>query len=353
MDFAHTPRALELQERVRAFMQSHVFPAEHRFEEELAEQTTSGKRWSPLPVIEELKPKARAAGLWNLWLPATDPSGGQAGGAHSEFHAQFSAENGAGLTNVEYAPLAEIMGQIPWAPEIFNCSAPDTGNMETLRRYAAPEHRERWLKPLLAGKLPKVNLPAVPQMTSGTRNVVIFVVLMMAASWPFFAGRNAVDIATLAMIYVMLGLGLNVVVGFAGLLDLGFVGFYAVGAYTYALLFHWAGWTFWEALPLAEPLPLPLADADPLAARDGVPLAEAEQEPVDDADAELACDALPLAQRDSEALRVGEAQGVALAQAQRLAVGEAAPERVAQVLGGTSAVVTAVKPPALPLGLNG
>ncbi len=107
------------------------------------------------------------------------------------------------------------------------------------------------LKPLLAGKLPKVNLPAVPQMKSGTRNVVIFVVLMMAASWPFFAGRNAVDIATLAMIYVMLGLGLNVVVGFAGLLDLGFVGFYAVGAYTYALLFHWAGWTFWEALPLA------------------------------------------------------------------------------------------------------
>jgi branched-chain amino acid transport system permease protein len=107
------------------------------------------------------------------------------------------------------------------------------------------------LKPLFAGKLPTLNLPAVPQMKSGTRNVVIFVVLMMAASWPFFAGRNAVDIATLAMIYVMLGLGLNVVVGFAGLLDLGFVGFYAVGAYTYALLFHWAGWTFWEALPLA------------------------------------------------------------------------------------------------------
>ena len=106
-------------------------------------------------------------------------------------------------------------------------------------------------KPLVAGKLPTLNLPAVPQMKSGTRNVVIFVVLMMAASWPFFAGRNAVDIATLAMIYVMLGLGLNVVVGFAGLLDLGFVGFYAVGAYTYALLFHWAGWTFWEALPLA------------------------------------------------------------------------------------------------------
>ena len=107
------------------------------------------------------------------------------------------------------------------------------------------------LKPLLTGKMPKVSLPAMPQMKTGTRNVVIFVVLMMAASWPFFAGRNAVDIATLAMIYVMLGLGLNVVVGFAGLLDLGFVGFYAVGAYTYALLFHWAGWSFWQALPLA------------------------------------------------------------------------------------------------------
>ncbi|MEG0558137.1 MAG: high-affinity branched-chain amino acid ABC transporter permease LivM [Comamonas sp.] len=107
------------------------------------------------------------------------------------------------------------------------------------------------LKPLLAGKMPKLTLPALPKVSSGGRNVLIFVALMMAASWPFFAGRNAVDIATLAMIYVMLGLGLNVVVGFAGLLDLGFVGFYAVGAYTYALLFHWAGWSFWQALPLA------------------------------------------------------------------------------------------------------
>jgi branched-chain amino acid transport system permease protein len=107
------------------------------------------------------------------------------------------------------------------------------------------------LKPLLAGRLPRVKLPALPEVKSRTRNVMIFVALMLAATWPFFAGRNAVDIATLAMIYVMLGLGLNVVVGFAGLLDLGFVGFYAVGAYTYALLYHWAGWSFWEALPLA------------------------------------------------------------------------------------------------------
>ncbi len=107
------------------------------------------------------------------------------------------------------------------------------------------------LRPLLGARLPKLSLPSLPQAAPGQPKVLIFVALMIAASWPFFAGRNAVDIATLAMIYVMLGLGLNIVVGFAGLLDLGFVGFYAVGAYTYALLFHWAGWSFWEALPLA------------------------------------------------------------------------------------------------------
>ncbi|MGE4328985.1 high-affinity branched-chain amino acid ABC transporter permease LivM [Diaphorobacter sp.] len=107
------------------------------------------------------------------------------------------------------------------------------------------------LRPLVAPKLPRFALPRLARAAPGQRKVLIFVALMLAASWPFFAGRNAVDIATLAMIYVMLGLGLNIVVGFAGLLDLGFVGFYAVGAYTYALLFHWAGWSFWEALPLA------------------------------------------------------------------------------------------------------
>ncbi len=107
------------------------------------------------------------------------------------------------------------------------------------------------LRPLLAPRLPRIALPRLPQVAPSHRKALIFAALMLAATWPFFAGRNAVDIATLAMIYVMLGLGLNVVVGFAGLLDLGFVGFYAVGAYTYALLFHWAGWTFWEALPLA------------------------------------------------------------------------------------------------------
>lgn len=107
------------------------------------------------------------------------------------------------------------------------------------------------LKPALKGVSQGFSLPRIPHLPAKLRNALMFALLLMAVSWPFFAGRNAVDIATLAMIYVMLGLGLNIVVGFAGLLDLGFVGFYAIGAYTYALLFHWAGWSFWEALPLA------------------------------------------------------------------------------------------------------
>ena len=107
------------------------------------------------------------------------------------------------------------------------------------------------LRPLVAGSGVRLPWPKLPAIPARQRGVWIAAALLLAVIWPFFAGRNAVDIATLAMIYVMLGLGLNVVVGFAGLLDLGFVGFYAVGAYTYALLFHWAGWSFWEALPLA------------------------------------------------------------------------------------------------------
>ena len=106
------------------------------------------------------------------------------------------------------------------------------------------------LRPLLRNRLPRVRLPSLPQVNPGQHKVLMLVVLVLAVSWPFFAGRNAVDIATLALVYVMLGLGLNVVVGFAGLLDLGFVGFYAVGAYTFAMLHFWAGWSFWEALPL-------------------------------------------------------------------------------------------------------
>jgi acyl-CoA dehydrogenase len=133
MDFGYSPRVVELQTRLLAFMNDHVYPAEQRWWDELEVNTRAGKRWTHLNVIEELKPKARAAGLWNLFLP--------------------ESTQGAGLDNQSYAPLAEIMGRLPWAPEVFNCSAPDTGNMEVLVRYGTPEHQQRWLKPLLAGEI--------------------------------------------------------------------------------------------------------------------------------------------------------------------------------------------------------
>jgi acyl-CoA dehydrogenase len=133
MDFSYSARTQDLQARVSAFMAEHVYPAEAAYEAELEANTRAGKRWTPLQTIEKLKPKARAAGLWNLFLP--------------------ESELGAGLTNQEYAPLAEVMGAVPWASEVFNCSAPDTGNMETIVRYGSAEHKERWLKPLLAGEI--------------------------------------------------------------------------------------------------------------------------------------------------------------------------------------------------------
>ncbi len=128
MNFDHTPKVAALQQRVSAFMDEHIYPNENTYYAQIAED-----RWRPVPVIEQLKPKAREAGLWNLFLP--------------------ESEHGAGLTNLEYAPLCEIMGRSPMAPEVFNCSAPDTGNMEVLARYGSKEHQERWLKPLLAGEI--------------------------------------------------------------------------------------------------------------------------------------------------------------------------------------------------------
>ena len=142
MDFAYSPRAVELQTQLLKFMDEHIYPAEPKYEAEIAANTAAGKRWTPLATIEALKPKARAVGLWNLFLPPT------AGG-------EGSAHNGRdfGLSNSDYAPLAEIMGRVPWCSEVFNCSAPDTGNMETIERYGLPEHKERWLEPLLNGKI--------------------------------------------------------------------------------------------------------------------------------------------------------------------------------------------------------
>jgi acyl-CoA dehydrogenase len=129
MDFEFSEKVRELQKRLTAFMDEHIYPNEARYREHVR----GPHRWEPVPAIEELKPKARAAGLWNLFLP--------------------ESEMGAGLTNLEYAPLCEIMGRSAMAPEVFNCSAPDTGNMEVLARYASPELQERWLKPLLAGEI--------------------------------------------------------------------------------------------------------------------------------------------------------------------------------------------------------
>ena len=128
MTFEFSEKTKELQKRLQHFMDEFIYPNEHRFDEEVERN-----RWKPTEIIEELKPKARAAGLWNLFLP--DDSGG------------------AGLTNFEYAPMCEIMGRCHWAPEVFNCSAPDTGNMEVIARYGTPEQKEKWLKPLLAGEI--------------------------------------------------------------------------------------------------------------------------------------------------------------------------------------------------------
>ena len=137
-----TPKVQELQARLSAFMDKHIYPNEARHFQE----AESLGPWKVHPVVEELKPLARKEGLWNLFLP------------HSE--------HGAGLTNLEYAPLCEIMGRSFLAPEVFNCSAPDTGNMEVLARYAAPEHQERWLKPLLAGEIRSCFAMTEPKVAS-------------------------------------------------------------------------------------------------------------------------------------------------------------------------------------------
>ena len=133
MDFAHSPKVQELQKRVTAFMEQHVYPAEAVFHAEVEENRRKGNAWIPTRVVEDLKKKARAAGLWNLWLP--------------------ESEYGAGLTNLEYAPLCEIMGRSHIGPETFNCSAPDTGNMEVLVRYGNEAQKKKWLAPLLEGEI--------------------------------------------------------------------------------------------------------------------------------------------------------------------------------------------------------
>ncbi len=152
MDFDFSAKTKELQKRVSGFMDAHIFPAEAEYTAELAANTASGKRWSALQVIERLKEKARAQDLWNLFLPNDT--------------AEIAKKKGGGLTNMEYAPLAELMGRVPWASEVFNCSAPDTGNMETIARYGTDEHRERWLQPLLDGKIRSAFAMTEPEVAS-------------------------------------------------------------------------------------------------------------------------------------------------------------------------------------------
>src|SRR5712664_262140 len=129
MSFDYSDKVQMLRKRLSAFLDEYIYPNENTYFEQIRE----GDRWQPTAIVEELKPKAKSAGLWNLFLP--------------------ESEYGAGLTNLEYAPLCELMGGSVMAPEVFNCSAPDTGNMETLVRYATKEQQERWLKPLLAGEI--------------------------------------------------------------------------------------------------------------------------------------------------------------------------------------------------------
>ena len=152
MHFEYSKRTQEMLERLRAFMDEHIYPNEARYEEE----AHKGERWKVIEVIEELKPKARAAGLWNMFVP---PSHG--GVPVHEFHF-----DGTPLTNLEYAPLAEEMGRVGWSSEVFNCSAPDTGNMEVLARYGTKEQQDQWLVPLSKGEMRSAFLMTEPAVAS-------------------------------------------------------------------------------------------------------------------------------------------------------------------------------------------
>ncbi|QBC31400.1 acyl-CoA dehydrogenase family protein [Pandoraea sp. XY-2] len=146
MNFTYSPKVEALRERLTAFFDEHIFPNERHYLEAIEVARRQGDAWQPSPVIERLKPLAQQAGLWNLFLP--------------------DSGRGAGLTNVEYAPLCEIMGQVPWAPEVFNCNAPDTGNMETLERYATDAQKAQWLEPLLRGEIRSAFLMTEPDVAS-------------------------------------------------------------------------------------------------------------------------------------------------------------------------------------------
>jgi len=147
MNFDYSPKVQQMQARLLQFMDAHVYPNEDRFFREIADNRAKGNAWVPSTLIEELKPKAKAAGLWNLFLP----------------HSPRAPE---GLSNLEYAPLCEIMGRVPFAAEVFNCAAPDTGNMETIARYGSEANKDRWLDPLLRGEIRSAFLMTEPDVAS-------------------------------------------------------------------------------------------------------------------------------------------------------------------------------------------
>jgi acyl-CoA dehydrogenase len=147
MDFDYSDRCKDLQTRLLAFMDEHIYPNENAFRQEVDRNGQQGNRWIPTELVERLKPLARQQGLWNLFLPR-------------------SARAPEGLSNLDYAPLCEIMGRVAWAPEVFNCSAPDTGNMETLERYALEEHKQQWLEPLLRGEIRSAFAMTEPDVAS-------------------------------------------------------------------------------------------------------------------------------------------------------------------------------------------
>ena len=148
MNFDYSERCMELQARLLAFMDEHVYPNEKAFKQEVDRNGLErGNRWIPTELIERLKPLAREQGLWNLFLPK-------------------SARAPEGLSNLDYAPLCEIMGRVVWAPEVFNCAAPDTGNMETIERYGAEEHKREWLEPLLRGEIRSAFAMTEPEVAS-------------------------------------------------------------------------------------------------------------------------------------------------------------------------------------------
>src|SRR5215471_11224413 len=146
MDFDYSPRQREWMKRVSDFMDAHIYPAEDTYNKQMLAAREKGNPWIAVPIVEELKKKARGQGLWNMFLN--------------------ESEHGAGLTNLEYAPLAEILGRVGFASESFNCSAPDTGNMEVLERYGSPYQQDKWLKPLLAGEIRSAFLMTEPAVAS-------------------------------------------------------------------------------------------------------------------------------------------------------------------------------------------